>query len=99
MSAQTPARVYTGQLSGQAQTIVMADNVTEMTVTVISGTVTIKGNAGFLNSNAGSGFLASVAVPLPVGTPFTYTTPGAQAPFDGFTIDATAGEAIVVYKM
>jgi hypothetical protein len=98
MSAQTPARVWTYKLSAAMLTILKADNVTAITLFVVSGTVNLLGNFQFQNSAAG-GALASTSAPLSAGASYTFASGGPEAPIDNFTIDATAGVCSLVFNM
>ena len=97
MTGQTPARIWTGTLTGSSLTIVEADNVTQITLLVTNGTATITGNFPFPNV-VGTPIAASPAT-LPNGTTFTYVSDGPQAPIDGLTIDASGGTCVLVFKM
>ena len=99
MNGQTPARVWTYKLSAQVLTILEADNVTAITLFVVSGTVNLLGNFQFQNTAAKTGPLASTSATLSAGASYTFASGGPEAPIDNFTIDATGGVCSLIFNM
>lgn len=93
--SQQSTRVWTGSLAGSVLTIVMADQVTAISLQITAGSITIQGNGTFNNSSAGTGSLSPTPIVMPTGATYTLQASGAQAPIDGFVIDATGGTVII----
>lgn len=73
-------------LSSDTLTIVASMGVTSVSVLLVSGTVTIQGSLSL-------GSRTSDAITLSSGTPLNVSF---QFPIDGYTIDASAGVALII---
>lgn len=85
-------RIHTRTLTSASITFTGSDNVINVSVLVISGTVTANGSYPLHGDN-------SSAVTLPVGTPLEFGANQSGGVITGFTIDATSGSCIIVCKM
>ena len=73
-------------LSSEILTIIAEMGVTSISVLLVSGAVTVKGSLAL-------GARASDPIALSSGTPLNVSF---QFPVDGYVIDASAGEALII---
>jgi hypothetical protein len=78
--------VGTYVLSADTLTIVASMGVTSVSVLLVSGTVTVSGSLSL-------GARTSDPITLSSGTPLNVSF---QFPIDGYVIDASAGEALII---
>ena len=83
-------KFYTGGLTS-VLALTAADLVIEISIYVVSGTVTVTGSAK-LQGNA------STPMTVPVGVAVTYTGTDSNSPIQKLTIDASAGSALITTK-
>lgn len=81
--------VHTQVLTSASLTISSTDNVVRASILCSGGTITVNGSSVFQGS-------ASAPVSFGVGEGITITSPSANNPIDGLTIDASSGTADLV---
>ncbi len=81
--------VHTQVLTTGTLTISSSDNVLRVSLVCKNGTVSASGSSSFQGT-------ASTPVTFTIGEGVTLTAPNASQPIDGFTIDASSGEAEIV---
>lgn len=81
--------VHTQTLNTGTLTISSSDNVLRVSLVCKGGTVYASGSSSFQG-------VTSSPVSFTVGEGVTLTAPSASQPIDGFTIDATSGQAEIV---
>lgn len=103
MNGQAPCRVCTFNVPTNYNGVIRItapDNVTKVTIQVVTGPVLMTGNFQFANTAAGRGNeIPSKQISLAAGTAFTFESGGPEAPIDNLSFDATGGACNFVMCM